>query len=208
MSLLGNAHPVADKAFLLAPRGARAHLATPATLAPEELEPLMKAPFDPALIEKLGMADLAIISFLNIGLLAAQSKRHPHLQLIGFAASSDLGRPHPSDIERAIEAGLPFEVRGLPVVVPREPTYTAEIWVPVGDGIGACIKTLCCACEAGISGCYNLVHVMEPSIIRLIPRGLSERAGLELSCPKTIASVIAASPEESFDLWQSSLKGV
>jgi hypothetical protein len=99
-----------------------------------------------------------------------------------------------------------------PALVPKWPGMTAEIWLPAPADPARTkdwatgLQQLVEACEKHIAGSYNVILKTEPAMVRLVPRGISERAGLELSCPQRVAAVIAASPEETLRLWRDSLR--
>jgi hypothetical protein len=222
LRVLGNAHPFADRTLLVAPHGTAHHAATPATLAPETLAELLRLPFDPSLLAEHGLDTLRVAAFMNVGRRAAQSKAHPHLQLVGF--SPERGAIDESDATALavdLEAAA-AEERALPLtpectaVVPRQPAFTGEVWLPLPADArasaawraAACgVARLASACTGGWSGDYNLVVRRDPPcLLRLLPRGLSERAGLEFAAPALLSTVVAASPRETALLWRAALE--
>ncbi|MSR45985.1 MAG: hypothetical protein EXS13_02790 [Planctomycetes bacterium] len=221
LRVIGNANPFADRALLVAPPGEANHLATPTTLAVELLAQLLELPFDPGFAREFDLLASNVVAFLNVGRRAAQSRRHPHLQIVAFAASR--GPLIESDAEaiRADLAAAAHEDRALALengsiaVVPRQPSFTAEVWLPLPDRGAApaawveragALQALCAAGERALSGDYNLVvRASAPALIRLVPRGLSERAGLELAAPALLSGVVGTSLRESVLLWRGAL---
>ena len=222
LRVLGNAHPFAERTLLLAPAGEAHHRATPASLAPELLAGLLRLPYDATFLAANGLDGHAVAAFVNVGRRAAQSKGHPHLQLVGFR--SDRGPLDASDAA-AIAADLAAaasEQRRLPLgdgaaaVIPRQPAMTGEAWLELPDAAAsdtgwrqAAIATarLAAGCSAGWSGDYNLVfRLVAPRLLRVLPRGVSERAGLEFAAPALLTTVVAATARESGLLWRAALE--
>jgi hypothetical protein len=224
LRVVGNAFSIADAALLLAPPDERLHLATPAELDPALLAALLRAPFDAAFVARYGLGGLELSAFFNVGVRGAQSRVHPHLQVVGFPPRA-AGAP---DAEMAADraalaadlAAARDEERTVPLgdgvaVVPRAPGMTAELWLPLpGAGApdaewtraAAALGAACRACVRGLSGSYNVVlRLAEPRLARLIPRGLSEPAGLELGSPARLDVVIATSVREAALLWRAAL---
>lgn len=223
LRVLGNAHPFADRALLVAPAGEAFHLATPATLPATTLAELLAVPFDAAFLARFELGALALAAFFNVGRRAAQSRRHPHLQLVAFdrargplaagdvaALVADLGAADAE--ERALPLG-----GGVRAIVPRQPALTGEIWLPLpsdavaGSGpalqqAATALSRVCAATVRGWSGDYNVVLRLEaPALVRVLPRGLSERAGLEFSAPALLGGVVAVTARESVLLWRGAL---
>ena len=220
--VVGNAHPFAARALLVAPAGEAHHLATPATLEPARLAEWLEWPGSGAFSAAFELAPGATAAFVNVGRGAAQSRRHPHLQVVSFdAAAGALLEDDPTEIADDL-ASAEVEGRqlalqdGVRVVVPKRPSQTAELWLPLpaqGSEPDAwqraahALATVCRAAERSISGNYNLVwRTAAPPLLRIVPRGLSERAGLELAAPALLAGVVAVSVRESFLLWAAALE--
>lgn len=222
LRVLGNAHPFAERTLLVAPAGETHHRATPASLAPDLLAELLRLPFDEQFLAAHELADHAVAAFVNVGRRAAQSKGHPHLQLVGFR--QERGPLDASDAA-AIGADLAAatsEARRLPLgdsgtaVVPRQPALTGEAWLELPEATATAAAwrpaaiaaaRLAGACARGWSGDYNLVlRLSAPRLLRVLPRGISERAGLEFAAPALLASVVAATVRESVLLWQAALE--
>lgn len=220
--VVGNAHPFAARALLVAPAGEAHHAATPATLAPERLAEWLAWPGSRDFAAAFGLDPATTVAFVNVGRRAAQSRRHPHLQVVSFAA--DAGALLDDDAAALIDdlATAPGEERrlaladGTHAVVPKRPSQSAELWLPLPAQGSAphewlraatTLAALCRAGERSISGDYNLVwRTAAPALVRLVPRGLSERAGLELAAPALLAGVVALSVRESFLLWSAALE--
>jgi ATP adenylyltransferase/5',5'''-P-1,P-4-tetraphosphate phosphorylase II len=213
---------VADQAVLVAPPGPDQHLATPADLDTEHLARMLPLSFDSAFLEQFGLTGLEVVSFMNLGVPAAQSRRHPHLQIVGFSPERcNRAAGDPAGVAEEL-ASAATEGRSLPVgpakgiaVIPRQPSMTAELWIPRPEGAAAadrtwaaCVQSVTTACTRAISGAYNLVIRRDPRMVRIVPRGLSERAGLELASPHVVDSVVAASVEETHALWAAALSVV
>jgi hypothetical protein len=232
LRVVGNAHAFADRALLLAPHGESLHDATPTTLPVESLAALLRAPFDAEFRRAHSLDELALHAFVNVGVRAAQSRRHPHVQVVGFdrarasagGACADAAAIA-ADLASARSEQRVVELAGAggraSLVVPRAPGMTAEVWVEVAkttgraeprDGssdaswleLARAVQLACAACERGLSGSYNLIlRLDEPRLVRLVPRGLSERAGLELAAPSFVGSVVAATVRETTLFWES-----
>jgi hypothetical protein len=228
LRVLGNAHPFAERALLLAAAGEALHEKTPASLPRAALEAMLRAPFDPEWRTRAGLDRLALAAFANVGLRAAQSRLHPHMQVAGFdparlpvkvadaaAIAADLAAAAGEARTVALDGGAPGAVRG---VVPRAPGMTAELWIPLPgrdrdsrrwEDVSRAAAAACRACERALSGSMNLVwRLDEPALLRLVPRGLSERAGLELAAPGLLGSVIAASVRETVELWTGAIDAI
>lgn len=226
LRVIGNAHPFAERALLVAPPDEALHLATPATLPPATLAALLALPFAAAFHEAFDLAGRNVAAFVNVGRRAAQSRRHPHLQIVAFdrerGALVDGGAMAAAALREDLAAAS-SEERTLPLadgaiaLVPRRPSMTAEAWLALPDPAApqdawlAAARGLAQLCAAGakaISGDYNLVWRLEPpALVRVVPRGLSERAGLELAAPALLSGVVATSTRESVLLWSSALSG-
>ena len=226
LRVVGNAFSIADAALLLAPPDERLHRATPADLEPELLAELLRAPSDASFLDRFGMSGLELSSFFNVGVRGAQSRLHPHLQVVGFRRDA-LARIAASDADATDGAALADDLaaaageeRALPLadgvaVVPRRPGMTAELWIALPEEAAppaawtraaAAVAAACRACVRGVSGSYNVVLRHDrPRLARLIPRGLSEPAGLELGSPARLDVVIATSVREAFLLWRGVL---
>src|SRR5258705_10711293 len=96
---VGNAFSIADAALLLAPPDERLHRATPADLDPPLLAALLRAPFDADFAARFGLRGLGLSAFVNVGVRGAQSRVHPHLQIVGFSgeALARAGAPPPAE---------------------------------------------------------------------------------------------------------------
>lgn len=219
LRVVGNAFSIADAALLLAPPDERLHGATPADLDVALLAALLRAPCDDAFVERFGLGGLDLSAFVNVGVRGAQSRVHPHLQVVGFprrapdeAAEADRVALA-ADLSAASVEERTIRVGGEVAVVPRAPGMTAELWLalPAGDApaaawtrAAAALGAACRACVRGLSGSYNVVlRLAPPRLARLIPRGLSEPAGLELGSPSRVDVVIATSVREAVLLWSS-----
>ncbi len=219
--MVGNAHPFAARALLVAPALESHHALTPATLPIDRLAEWLQWPTSPEFLAAFELDQRTTVAFVNVGRRAAQSRRHPHLQVVAFGG--DCGKLQDDDAA-AIAADLASAASesrelclssGAKVVVPRQPSQTAELWLPlpaadVGaadwKGAAAALAELCGAGERSLSGDYNLVwRLAAPALVRWIPRGLSERAGLEFAAPALLAGVVAVSVRESFLLWSAAL---
>lgn len=226
LRVVGNAYAFARSALLLAPPGEKLHRETPAGLERDLLAALLHAPFDERFARRFDLAGLTIAAFMNVGVRAAQSRLHPHLQVAGFdpigvagvGAAKELEadtRALAEDLGQATAEGRRLALAGGSAIVPREPAMTAELWIELPSDAAppaewsraaATLAAACAACARGLSGSYNVVLRSDrPRLARIVPRGLSERAGLELSFPGVVASVIAASVRETQLLWQSAL---
>jgi hypothetical protein len=223
LRVVGNAFSFASTALLVAPPAERLHKATPAELGKELLAELLRAPFDPRFAQRFGLEGLTVAAFMNVGTRAAQSRLHPHLQVVGFqreAASGVAPRDEGAgalvdDLAAARVEGRRLALGAGGAVVPRQPAMTAELWIELPPpsaaesgwiAAAADLATACAACARGLSGSYNVVlRTAEPRLARVVPRGLSERAGLELSFPAVVGSVIAASVRETELLWSAAL---
>jgi len=228
LRVVGNAFSIADAALLLAPPDERLHRATPADLDPALLAALLRAPFDADFAARFGLRGLELSAFVNVGVRGAQSRVHPHLQIVGFSGEALARAGAPTPAERAADgaaladdlAAADGEERALPLdevvaVVPRRPGMTAELWIalPEEDAppaawsrAAAAVAAACRACVRGVSGSYNVVLRHDrPRLARLIPRGLSEPAGLELGSPARLDVVIATSVREATLLWRAAL---
>lgn len=229
LRVVGNAFSIADAALLVAPPDERWHRATPAELDVALLAGMVRAPFDDAFVARFGLGGLELSAFLNVGVRGAQSRVHPHLQIVGFRSDAlERGGAAPAPARDAADraaladdlAAATREERALPLehgvaVVPRLPGATAEIWIalPGADApredwtrAAAAIAAACRACARGLSGSYNVVlRRDEPRLARVVPRGLSEPAGLELGSPSRIDVVVAASVRETVLLWRAAL---
>ncbi len=221
LRVIGNAHAVADRMVLVAPAGESVHAATPATLAVPLLADLLRAPLTEAFAEAFGFAPLQRVAFMNVGRRAAQSRRHPHLQVVGF-------RPERGPLAEADRTAIAVDIcsalqedrtidlgTGLRGIIPSRPSMTAELWLPLpspdapepawlelANGVGRAAA----AAARRLSGDLNLVlRLEEPALIRIIPRGLSERAGLELAAPALLSGVVATSVRESLLLWRTAI---
>jgi hypothetical protein len=224
LRVIGNAHPFAERALLVAPPDEALHLKTPATLPAETLAALIALPFDAPFLEAFDLAGRNVAAFVNVGKRAAQSRRHPHLQVVAFdrerGALVDGGATAAAALQDDLAAASAEErtlllADGAVALVPRRPSKTAEAWLVLPDGsapqdawLAAArgLAKLCAAGEKAISGDYNLVWRLEaPALVRVVPRGLSERAGLELAAPALLSGVVATSTRESVLLWSSAL---
>jgi hypothetical protein len=226
LRVLGNAYAFARSALLVAPPGEQIHRETPAGLERELLAAMLRAPFDERFARRFDLVGLKLAAFMNVGVRAAQSRLHPHLQVAGFdpigvagvAAAGEReadAQALAADLRAAADEGRRLAFAGGSAIVPREPAMTAELWVELPadaappddwERAAALLAAACAACARGLSGCYNVVlRVEAPRLARIVPRGLSERAGLELSFPGVVASVIAASVRETQLLWQAAL---
>ncbi len=221
--VLGNAYSFADRTLILAPWGESFHSRTPADLPVEVLKEWIRATISAELESRFDLKGFQPLIFLNVGRLAAQSRLHPHLQVVAFRQWNPKLVPWDrdsveKDLVHADQEGRVLRPATRDVrwraVVPARPSATAEIWIeglksdPDGDAlllVAHALRALCSACERGIGGSYNVVWVKEPPLLRLIPRGLSERAGLELISPAQLGSMVAASAEETLDLWRTAL---
>ena len=141
LRVVGNAFSIADAALLLAPPDERLHLSTPADLDPALLAALLRAPFDADFAARFGLGGLELAAFFNVGVRGAQSRVHPHLQIVGFRSDAlERGGAAPAPARDAADraaladdlAAATREERALPLgpgvaVVPRLPGATAEI---------------------------------------------------------------------------------
>jgi hypothetical protein len=227
LRVVGNAFSFATTALLVAPPDEKLHRATPAELPHALLAEILRAPFDARFAQQFGLAGLTVVAFMNVGTRAAQSRLHPHLQVVGFehgetAADAEAraadARAIVDDVAAAEREGRRLALAAgaaANAIVPRAPAMTAELWIelpaPSAPGrawlaAAADLATACAASARGLSGSYNVVlRCDEPRLARVIPRGLSERAGLELSFPSVVGSVIAASVRETQLLWAAAL---
>ena len=228
LHVVGNAFSIADAALLLAPPDERLHLATPADLDPSLLAALLRAPFDEAFAARFGLRGLELSAFVNVGVRGAQSRVHPHLQIVGFASDAleRAGAMSPAeraadgaaladDLAAAADEGRALSLDAAVAVVPRRPGMTAELWIALPgeeappaawSRAAAAVAAACRACARGVSGSYNVVLRHDrPRLARLIPRGLSEPAGLELGSPARLDVVIATSVGETVELWRPAL---
>ena len=212
--VLGNAFPVAQRSLLVAPPGAPMHDVTPAGLDPG---PILRLVTDPGFVSHFQLEGLQRSLFWNVGVLAGQSRRHPHAQVIGLDAEVDSTRSVEAvqaDLESAVAAGrsLTLETE-VGLVIPARPSLTAEAWLPVPLRDDAnevarfdrAVARVVQALEAGLSCNYNLVMLPSANILRILPRGISERAGLEFAFPGTIDNVVAASVPETREMWRAAL---
>lgn len=220
LHVLGNAHPVGQRSLLLFPPGPGFHEARFSQLPARTVDCLFRAVVDGQFQRHFGLTDLAVCAFFNVGRPAGQSRRHLHMQLVGTSpevAKALSGRPEEvaEDLAAAAAEGRVILVEDgpdLPIVLPRHPGMTAEVWLPLpGEEerrpwVEVLLRAVA-ACEVGISPSFNLALRPDLNLLRIVPRGLSERAGLELSLPTPIDAVVGATLEETRHLWTSAMQG-
>ena len=149
LAVVGNAFPVGDAALILAPRGASCHELTPADLPREVLAAFLMAALGVEFREQYALSGLECVAFLNVGTHAAQSRRHPHLQVVGFRPARKVrrgGDPRrlQEELDTAGKEGRELRFAGpLPgrLVIPRWPAMTAEIWLPRPDAARRSART-------------------------------------------------------------------
>ena len=215
LHVVGNAFPLADRAVMLVPDGESWHESTLAALDAGTVTAFLTAAESAEFLMRFGFAELDVLACMNVGQLAAQSRRHPHWQVVGFRRELAIGRGGDraalvDDLDGAAAEGRTVPLGGVdgPLVIPRRPSMTAEVWIPrprhdrAEAAWSRALQQAVRLCERAITGSYNVVVRRGPDLIRLIPRGLSERAGLELAAPTVAGSVVAATVEETVALWR------
>ena len=214
LALLGNAHPYGWESLLIAPKGTEFHEAGLAELSDLDLRRML----DPLSCAEMAAdpTDRLRSCFMNMGAPAGQSRRHPHSQVVSLSAGP-LSRSAQQEVAEDLEAAAD-EDRSLDIdaycrlVLPRKPTMTFEAWVPrpatayPPSQWAASIRRVLAAVEQ-ISGNYNWVSLQQPNLFRIIPRGISERAGLEFAFPGRVDSVVACSLDEARDHWRQAVAG-
>ena len=219
LHVLGNAHPVGERSLLLFPPGPGLHETPLSGLPARVIDALFSTVADENFRDRFGLTDATVCTFANIGRPSGQSRRHLHLQVVAYPADQATGEGVDSaavqvDRETAeAEGRLLLPRQEIEVVVPRQPGMTAELWIerpPRNRGRRRAwvegFLQVAAACERSVSASYNLSIREDLDLIRLVPRGLCERAGLELCYPAPLDAVVGATVDETVHLWREALR--
>jgi hypothetical protein len=216
LAVLGNLFPVLPGSLLLAPAGSSWH--EPGRLPPAALvEEMLRLPLSESFGRRFAGTDPICATFFNLGLAAGQTRGHLHSQILrgAEAASPAVRAAVNAELQGAGARGDCLEIAGgLSLVLPSRPAMTAEAWLafdPVGPAYSASqhaagLAQVLRALEGGISASFNLVALPGLKLLRILPRGISERAGLEFALPGWVHSVVACSPAEARELWGAALE--
>lgn len=166
-------------------------------------------------------ANAANIAFANVGNLGGQSHRHPHTQIMRFREllsvfSDPTG--FEADWNAAGAGGSALEFESLRVRIPRRPTLTCEAWIELpatyrdlrrtgryaelGRDLGLLLRGV----ESTLTDSMNLAFLSARlderavDFVRVIPRGLAEPSGAELTYPGVFAFNVATQ-EQSVGRW-------
>ena len=206
----GNAFPVVARAHLLARRGPEYHSESPLDLTADDWQRLTDRVFGDEVHAVLDDPGGSRRVFLNHGTVAGRTRPHLHLQWVSwperFAAATAAAvrddRESAAAEDRSVE-----EFPGASAWVPRAPARTAELWLAVDTiaGPAAALPRLLAAIVDQFSDAFNLVLLPELRLLRLVPRGLSECAGLELALEGEFQGIVVSTAEQAAALWRAGL---